>query len=88
VRDPNYVCMVCIVPKAYRDEDLQSTRDAGLQVGIQDDGAESNQVPRLVDGFVQLDEHRVALVHIDQTGGVIEVQRARTFDRQVVLTRA
>lgn len=55
---------------------------------VEDDRSELHLVSRLVDGLVRLYEHRVALVHVLQRGGVEEFQAARAAGRQVVVAGA
>lgn len=72
-------------PPTYRDEHFERPGDGRLQVRVEHDRPELHLMPRLVDGLVRLDEHRVALVHVLQRGGVEKLQSAGTAGRQVVV---
>lgn len=72
----------------HRNEYVQSPGDGRFQVRVQDDCSELHLVSRFVDGFVRLYEHRVALVHVLQRGGVEEFQATRAAGRQVVVAGA
>lgn len=54
---------------------------------IQHDRSELHFVSRLVHGLVRLDEHRVALVHVVQRGGVEKFQATGTASSQIVIAR-
>lgn len=69
----------------YCDKHVERPSDGRLQVRVEHDRPELHLMPRLVDGLVRLDEHRVTLVHVLQRGGVEKLQTTGTAGRQVVV---
>lgn len=72
----------------YGDENIESSGDRRLQVGVQYDCPELHFVSRLIDCLVGLDEHRVTLVDVFEGRGVGKLQTTWASGSQVVITRS
>jgi hypothetical protein len=83
----SFVNDITFRPNTYGNVNVKGGSQRGLEMLTESQDSEHDGVPWLIDGFVGLYEHRVALMDVHESGGVSEVKTSSSSYAYIVVTR-